>query len=966
MADPIKCDNSGVLDGEQAGVRIGLLGPPVFTSNGASVDIGGPKAWAVLVTLAHHLDEIVRVDTLIDALWGDDPPETARNVIQVRVSSLRRTLGQSLEFRPESAGYMLEAAGISVDAVEFERLVESAGELLDEDPARALALLDQALKLWRGDPLAAELDIRPLDGRVAALREMLVSAQSTRLDARLRLGQHGVCCADAKALADEHPYREDIRALHLLALYRSGRQTEALAAFRHTRDLLVDELGVEPGPELQTLHRQILNQDRDLDLLPPTSVRPIASKVTVATDNLRPEPNLAVERPENAAIIDALQPGRVVTVVGTGGIGKSRCVNAAARQCVQNGSFPDGVWIVDLAPLPGSSDQVAASVAAALGLGPQPGVSTLDTIVGYLSGRQMLLVLDSCEHVASAAATFADTVAAQCTTTAILTASRVRLGLLAEVVVTLQPLPDVAARRLLAARIAESGAGPFTDDACSELCVVLDNYPLAIELAAARTKSLSPSEIAARLSQQPQLLASPTVAVPRQGGRRHADVAAALDWSLGQLTTRARDTLDRAAVFVSDFDLDTAEAVLSTAETSAFAVVEDLGELVEHHLISRDQGRARFKVLAPIRQHLRAGGSREIQQRYTAHFGAFAIDAAQGLRGPNETLWWDRWRRELPHVREAVRLATDDQDVDLLNSIMSQMAITISICVITEPGEWAIDALRRLELDPIEAPGIAAAAAAQFANLDLIEECDAILDPLQAATDDPWMRATVACVRIYREPGETRWAEALHDAAEACGDPAILTLAKVFCTDPDMVNFADEYGNPTLLVLARQLWSNKMALDRHSPSARLNKEEIYRIALTSNNPHTIAEGEMFMALQYCFDQKPHRAGPLCANMIERMVRVRSPHWVWHGVEAIATMLAMVRIDPFTSEMLWAAVSAAGRPPLSRVLRDPTLPAWVATQLTDLEIDDAVNRGSGMDMDVAARAARKAAELMSDS
>ena len=100
-------------------------------------------------------------------------------------------------------------------------------------------------------------------------------------------------------------------------------------------------------------------------------------------------------------------------------------------------------------------------------------------------------------------------------------------------------------------------------------------------------------------------------------------------------------------------------------------------------------------------------------------------------------------------------------------------------------------------------------------------------------------------------------------------------------------------------------------------------------------------------------------------MIERMVRVRSPHWVWHGVEAIANMLAMVRMEPFTSEMLWAAVSAAGRPPLSRVLRDPTLPVWVATQLSDREMDDAVAQGSGMDMDVAARAARKAAERMSD-
>ena len=178
--------------------------------------------------------------------------------------------------------------------------------------------------------------------------------------------------------------------------------------------------------------------------------------------------------------------------------------------------------------------------------------------------------------------------------------------------------------------------------------------------------------------------------------------------------------------------------------------------MVEHHLISRDHGRARFRVLEPIRQHLRADASPEIQHRYAAHFAAFAIDAAQGLRGPDEAIWWDRWRAELPHVREAVRFADRRRKTSICsNSLMAQMAITISICVVTEPGEWAIDAFRRLRLDAIEAPGVAAAAAAQFAHLDVIEECDAILDPLQATIDDPWMQAIVACVRIYREPGES-------------------------------------------------------------------------------------------------------------------------------------------------------------------------------------------------------------------
>lgn len=944
-------------------MQIELLGPLKVQLNGAAIDVGGPKAQAVLVTLAHHVGEIVRLDTLFEALWGDDPPRSARNVIQVRVSGLRKALGQSLDVQTTSAGYVLKSTGIAVDASEFEHLAESAVACLDDDPSGALGLVDEALAMWRGDPVAIELDIRPLQGRLAALSEVRTRAQLTRLDARLRLGEHVGCCLEAEALVDQNPYREDFWARHMIALYRSGRQAEALGASRRARDLLVDELGVEPGPQLQTLHRQILEQDEGLEhgVSSPSNTNTI--DVILPRDNLRSEPNTFVERPEINTVIEALAPGRVVTVVGTGGIGKSRCITAAARRCLNTTSFADGVWIIDLAPLPEDSDDVATSAAAAMGLRQQPGHSILETIVAYLDERHALLVLDNCEHVAYAAAQFTDAVAARCATTAILTASRIRLGLASESVINLERLPDGAAQQLLTARIGEAGAGPFADDECIELCAVLDNYPLAIELAAARTTSLTPSEIAARLSAQPKLLTSATTGRLGHGGRRHADLSTALDWSLDRLSSRSRATLDRATVFVSDFDLDSAEIVLSTEVCTPSAVVEDLGELVEHHLISRDHGRARFRVLEPIRQHLRTGATSAVGRRYADHFQAFAIDAARGLRGPDEAMWWDRWRAEMPHVREMVRYLTDNKDTGRLDSVMAQMAVTGTICAITEPGEWAVDALRRLGLDSLDVPGLAAAAAGQFAHLDLLDECDAILDQLQASADDPWHLAIVFCIRMFREPGEVGWAELLHDAADECGDHAMLALAKVRRVDPDMVDFADAYGNPTLRVFARQ-WRSAAMLDPRSDAARLNKHELYRISLTSNNSHTIAHGQMFMALQHCWDQEPEHAGLLAIEFIERVVRIRSPHWVWHAVEIVANMLAMVRIQPFDSEMLWAAVSASGRPPFARVTRDPTLPTWVASQLSDDERREAADRGSVMDMDVAAREARKAAERMS--
>ncbi|MFN3258915.1 MAG: BTAD domain-containing putative transcriptional regulator [Ilumatobacter sp.] len=946
--------------GEPTVVKIGVLGVLTATRGGEPLELGGPKSQAVLLALAHNLDDVVRVDTISEILWGDRPPKSARNAIQVKVSQLRSALGPGCEIRTAATGYTLCSDGVTVDAAEFERLVGVAEGTVEADPSAAAEASRAALALWRGAPMAEELELEPLRGQIVGLKELRVRAQVLVLDARLRLGQHRECCAGAELLAEEHPYREDIRALHMLALYRSSRQTESLAVYRQTRQLLVEELGIDPGPELSALHRQILDQDPALDAPSARAAPGPLVDASLVTDNLRSEPNLFVDRPEVEAIAASIGAGRVVTAVGTGGIGKSRCVGAVARRCLGGAVAADGVWVVDLAPLPDESDEVAAAVADAMGLGQEPDTTSTATIASYLAYRSTLVVLDNCEHVAEGARRFVEDLGAGAPSTAILAASRVRLGLANESVVVLDRLPDPAAHELLDARIAEVGAGPFADQERDELCAVLDNYPLAIELAAARTRALSPREIARRLADQPGLLASAAPTRAAGGSRSHADLATTLEWSLERLSPASRKTLIRATVFVSDFDLRGAEAVLSTDDTSAADVVAHLGELVEHHLVSRDHGRARFRILEPIRQHLHVRTSSSTQQHYIEHFSTLAIDGAVGLCGPDEAKWWDRVHRELPHVREVVRLATERADIELLDRVMGPMAVAVSILGFVAPGDWAVDALRRLELAPADAPGVAAAAAAHFAHLDQIEECDAVLDSLDASVDDPWMRAVVYCVRLFRDPSGEQWGPLVKAAAEECGDPALLVLGKFRARDSDGVEAADEYGNPTLRVYARQMRSAMMA-DALSDAARRNREALYRIALTSNNQHTIAEGQMFMALQHCYDGDPRQAGPLAVEMIERMVRVRSPHWVWHGVEVIGVMLAMLRMESYTSERLWAAVSSSGRPPFARLTRNPELPAWVASQLSDEQRRQAFDDGSGLTMDVAAIEARKAAE-----
>ena len=250
-------------------VEVRLLGPLEVVVAGRSVAVTGARQRALLAVLALNSNEIVSRDHLIDAAWGESPPETVQASLNVAVSKLRRALGGDvLETRPP--GYVLRIDEDALDVRRFERLVgDGRRALANGDPERASAILRDALALWRGAPLADFAFDSFAQGEIARLEELRLVALEARIDADLERGRHSVLCGELEALVARHPWRERLRAQLMLALYRAGRQREALEAYQDARRAFVEELAIEPGRELQRLQQAMLRQDPSLDLTSP-------------------------------------------------------------------------------------------------------------------------------------------------------------------------------------------------------------------------------------------------------------------------------------------------------------------------------------------------------------------------------------------------------------------------------------------------------------------------------------------------------------------------------------------------------------------------------------------------------------------------------------------------------------------------------------------------------------------------
>ncbi|HVK28873.1 MAG TPA: BTAD domain-containing putative transcriptional regulator [Nocardioides sp.] len=621
-------------------VPLRLLGPlEVIDASGAPVDVGSPRHRETLAALAVDAGRVVSTDMLLDRVWGENGRGGTLANLQAVISRLRarlRDAGVPAEIVTAPPGYRLEVTPEAIDAHHLASGVEEArAALASGDVAVAQRQLAGALGWWRGEPLA---DVPQMFARAEALRleGLRLTGEELAAELDLRAGNAPAAVARLQELSVQHPLRESVRGQLMRALYLAGRQADALEEYADLRTRLVEELGVDPGPAVQRLHQQILEQDPALRPAHQPQPAPPAPRPPEARPSRIPSTDLLgdlIGRDRDIDyVLDLLRSptSRLVTVTGVGGCGKTRVALAVARAAEEH--FADGVTLVPLAPL---RDPTAVIPAIAHAVGVAEGGDPFAVLLDLLRDRDQLLLLDNAEHLLDAWPEVA-TLAAACPGLRILVTSRIPLRVRGEVLYPLTPLDQPAAAQLFVTRAATVAptAGLTTDDpAVVQLCQRLAGIPLAIELAAARVRLLGPADIVARLDE----------VMAAQGARdlppRQRTMRAAIDWSFELLSPAEQAAFPRLAVFVGGFDLDAAEAVLADlGGGNALALVD---ALVEQSLVVAEPGAGRgprFRLLEPVAQYaltrLSETDERLARDAHLRHFTGLAAHYEPSLRGP--------------------------------------------------------------------------------------------------------------------------------------------------------------------------------------------------------------------------------------------------------------------------------------------------------------------------------------------
>jgi len=859
-------------------VQIALLGPlEVRSGSGRPIEVGGARLRRLLILLALEPGRVVTTGRLVDGLWADEPPAAAANALQALVSRLRRAAPE-LPVESHPAGYRLAVPADAVDAPRFERLAASGRAQLRDDPAGAAATLRTALALWRGPALADVAGAEFARAPVARLTELWLTSTEHRVAAELRLGAGPALVAELSELVAAHPLREPLIGALMRALSAAGRPSAALSVYEQARGRLAAQLGVDPSAELAALHLAVLRGESLVDgsapAPAPEPAAPAAATGVAPAEPLPPRTNLRTELTsfvgrvaEGRRVGKLLADSRLVTLTGVGGAGKTRLAIEASRPLAEQ--LPDGVWLIELAPV-GDPAEVPHAALTALGMREQallartrllPGDQPADVtvrLVGGLAGRQVLLVLDNCEHLIEAAAALADRILRDCPGVRILATSREPLGITGEALWPVEPLAmppadvdaagalDFPAVQLLADRAAAARPGfevdPANVAAVVRICRALDGMPLAIELAAARLRSMTPAQVAARLDDRFRLLTGGSrTALPR-----HRTLAAVVDWSWELLDDAERALWRRFAMFTGGATVAAAERVCAGGPVRADQVADLLTALVDKSiLVPVGATEPRYRMLETIRAYGldrldEAGERAAVRAAHAGWFVEFAETADPFLQGADQLHWLARLGDDHDNLHAALQASVAAWDKPTAVRLVAALSWYWWLRGHRQEGaELAAAALAV----PGPAPALARATAYAFGGLNAF---GAAQNLAEAAS---WMESALAAA-----------AEVDPDV-----DDALLRILApfhaMFCGDQDraMRLLAERYGDP-------DPWVAAMVRTMHSA-----------LLVNAGTRHAEAEADCTDALLR-FERLGERWGTsLCLGTLAQLTGLRGEH-----------------------------------------------------------------------------------------
>lgn len=675
-------------------MQIAILGPlEVRDDAGALVPVVGARLRGLLTRLALDAGADVPAAELIDALWDHDVPSNAANALQSLVSRLRRALGDPALVRQARLGYRLDVAPDDVDVRRFAKIVVSGQRALSaRDFLGAANLLAEADKLWRGEPLADAHDALYAGGPRARWEELRLAGTADRLAAELALGHAAAVVGELEELVACHPLREGFVGQLMTALAATGRTAEALLVYDRLRTRLADALGTDPEPRLQALHLSLLRGDGGAESDQPGG----APDPSTARSNLRAAvSNFVGREAELDRIRDAVAASRLATIVGPGGVGKTRLAGEATSPLV--GQIRDGVWLVELAPVTDET-MIPQAVLGAFGQRDarmidrrsevRATASATERVIDMLVDSDAIIVLDNCEHLIGAAAEFVELLLAQCGRVRVLATSREPLGLAGEVVVSISPLTVPAAgsgadealrspavQLLLARGRAAQPVFALTADTATAVVEIvrrLDGLPLAIELAAARLRVLPVNDIAARLSDRFRLLAGGL----RTSVARHRTLKAVVEWSWELLSDAERLLAERLAVFPGGVTARAAAAICADDGVPADEIPDLLLALADKSLLhvvrpgpvsdSRESAEVRFRMLETIREYGverldERGELADARRRHAEYFGRRARALVPQLRAREQLQALAEFGSEMDNFLAALQFLGDSR-----------------------------------------------------------------------------------------------------------------------------------------------------------------------------------------------------------------------------------------------------------------------------------------------------------------